>query len=75
VSGRLDAEQARELRERGMGVAVVAREAPERPAILSPSGDRTFAELNARANRVARVLRARGLRAGDSVALLCSNRP
>jgi long-chain acyl-CoA synthetase len=75
VSGRLDPEQARELTERGMGVALVAREAPERPAILSPFGSCTFAELNARANRVARALRARGLRAGDSVALLCSNRP
>ena len=33
---------------------------PERRAIISPSGTRTFAELDANANRVARALRARG---------------
>jgi long-chain acyl-CoA synthetase len=59
----------------GMTVAWTAREAPERRAILSPAGGRTFSELNARANRLARALRARGLQAGDAVALLCSNRP
>jgi long-chain acyl-CoA synthetase len=47
---------------------------PDRPAIISPSGDRAFAELNANANRLARALRARGLQAGDAVALLCGNR-
>jgi long-chain acyl-CoA synthetase len=48
---------------------------PGRPAIVSPSGDRTFGELNGRANQLARALRRRGLRAGDAVAVLCSNRP
>src|SRR4051812_8743368 len=47
---------------------------PEVPAIVSPHGNRTFAELNARANQVARTLRAAGIGPGDSVALLCSNR-
>ena len=60
---------------RGMGVAFVAREDPDRPAILSPQGNRSFAELNDRCNQLARALRGRGLRAGDGVALLCSNRP
>lgn len=59
----------------GMTLAVFARHIPSAPAVLSPSGDRTFAELNANANRLARALRARGLRADDSVALVCSNRP
>ena len=68
----IDRERARGV---GMGIAVTAAEAPERPAILSPHGDRSFAELNARANQLARALRAQGLQAGDSVALLCSNRP
>jgi long-chain acyl-CoA synthetase len=33
----------------------------------------SFAELNARSNRFARLLRERGLRAGDTLALLCHN--
>jgi long-chain acyl-CoA synthetase len=59
----------------GMLLAVHAREAPERPALLSPHGDRSFDSLNRRANRLARALCARGLRAGDGVALVCANRP
>ncbi len=60
---------------RGMGLAVVAREHPERLAIASPYGDLNFDLLNARANQLVRALRARGLRSGDSVALTCANRP
>ena len=41
----------------------------------SEAGDRTFAEVDANANRLVRALRARGVRSGDGVALLCSNRP
>jgi long-chain acyl-CoA synthetase len=59
----------------GMIVAFHARRMPEAPAIASPAGDRSFAELNERANRLARALRARGLAAGDGIALVCSNRP
>ena len=59
----------------GMSLAVVAAEEPDRPAVLSPHGERSFGVLNARANQLARVLRARGLREGDGVTLLCSNRP
>ena len=40
-----------------------------------PHGDRTFAELNANINRLVRACRARGLRPGDAVALMCTNRP
>jgi long-chain acyl-CoA synthetase len=43
-------------------------------AIHDPIGVRTFAELNSNANRLVRGLRRLGLSAGDSVALLCSNR-
>lgn len=64
-----------ELGERGMSVAVHAAEAPDRPAIASPAGDRTFFELNANANRLVRALRRRGVGPGSSVALVCSNRP
>ncbi|HUP87438.1 MAG TPA: AMP-binding protein [Acidimicrobiales bacterium] len=59
----------------GMTLAWWARQQPERPAIISDAGDRTFGELNANANRAAQALRARGLGAGDSLSLICSNRP
>jgi len=42
---------------------------------MSAEGERTFAELDARANQVAHALRAAGLGPGDGVALVCSNRP
>jgi long-chain acyl-CoA synthetase len=61
--------------KRGMTLALWARRVPDAPAVIAPSGTRTFAELNENANRLARALRARGLSAGDSVALMCGNRP
>ena len=64
-----------EARTLGMLVAVTAREDPERAALISPLGDRSFAELNANVNRLVRTLRARGLERGDAIALVCSNRP
>lgn len=48
---------------------------PDVLAVRSPHGDRTYAELNAHANQIARMLRAAGLQPGDGVALLCANRP
>jgi len=59
----------------GMVVAWHAAQAPDRPAIVSEAGNRTYGELNAQANRLVRALRRAGLKAGDAVALLCSNRP
>ncbi len=58
----------------GMLIAFTASRAPDRPAILCERGNLTYAELNARANQLARALRSRGLQTGDAVALLCSNR-
>jgi long-chain acyl-CoA synthetase len=43
----------------GMTVAYWAREAPDRMAITSEVGTRSYGELNARANQVARLLRSR----------------
>jgi long-chain acyl-CoA synthetase len=57
------------------GVARGASEAPERSAIVSPSGDRTFRELDDRANQLIAALRRRGLHQGDAIVLVCSNRP
>jgi fatty-acyl-CoA synthase len=47
---------------------------PERVAIISGDRQRTFADLDARASRLAGFLRAQGLVAGDSVGLLLHNR-
>ncbi len=49
---------------------------PETPAIIiAQSGETiTYAQLEAGSNRIAHLLRARGLRAGDSIALLSDNR-
>ena len=58
----------------GLSTAWWADRAPDRLAIISPHGDRSFAELDAQANRVARALRSGGLEAGDGIALLCPNR-
>ncbi len=63
-----------EARRAGMAIAYTAAQAPDRPAILSERGSLSFAELNEQANRLVRALRERGLREGDSVALICSNR-
>jgi len=59
----------------GMVLAFWAGEQPGTLAIASPQGDRTFAELNANANRLVRALRERGVAAGDGLALMVSNRP
>ena len=60
---------------RGMSISHAAAAAPDRLAIISEFGDRTFAHLDERANRLARTFRNAGLRPGDGVALLCRNRP
>ncbi len=59
----------------GMTWAFHAARAPERMALISDHGDRTFAELNANTNRLVRALRSRGIREGDSLSLVCANRP
>ena len=64
-----------EALRKGMVLALWARAKADEPAIVSDQGDRTFGELNAGANRLARALRRQGVAAGDSIALLCSNRP
>ena len=73
--GGTDLEQAAARGAEGMSLAHWASVQPDHPAITSPNGDRTFGELNASANRLVRSLRRRGVTAGDSMVLLCSNRP
>jgi acyl-CoA synthetase (AMP-forming)/AMP-acid ligase II len=52
-----------------------ARAFPEKPAIVHGSKKLTYAQLNARANRLANALKHHGLRQGDTVALLQHNYP
>lgn len=69
------AERRKELVANGLTLRFWAEETPDILAIVSAEGTRTFAELDAGANRLVRALRARGAVAGDAVALICSNRP
>mgnify|MGYP001184959284 FL=1 len=64
-----------QLIAQGMTVAVHARRTPDQLAIISPSGNRTWREFNARANQLVRLFRQRGLASGDGVALLAHNGP
>jgi len=69
---RLDLPQAMMT---GMTVAYHAQLSPERMAVITNHGSRTFAQLNARANQLARVFRKAGLKTDDGVAMLLVNRP
>jgi acyl-CoA synthetase (AMP-forming)/AMP-acid ligase II len=53
-----------------------AQTAPDRPAAIdAESGEvRTYAELDARANRLAHALRGAGLQSGDHIAIVLDNR-
>src|SRR5258706_15529500 len=58
----------------GMTVAVWADLKPHAVFIHDPDGTtHTWGKVNAQANRIVRLLRGQGLKAGDSVALVCSN--
>jgi long-chain acyl-CoA synthetase len=59
----------------GRAVTAWAEVDPDRLAVVSPHGDRTFSALDRRADQLVRALRDRGLAAGDAVALVCRNRP
>jgi long-chain acyl-CoA synthetase len=58
----------------GRVVAWFAAREPDRPAVVAERGTLTFAELDARINRLVRALRARGIGAGDAIALAAPNR-
>lgn len=61
----------------GEHLAARAQDVPGKPAlVMAGSGEvRTYAELDAAAARLARVLRDRGLRTGDHLAVLVDNEP
>jgi long-chain acyl-CoA synthetase len=58
----------------GMTASVWADVKPNEIAVYDPFGTRNFHQINANANRVVRLLREHGLKAGDAVALMTSNR-
>src|SRR5688500_17950886 len=70
-----DVDRRKELAAQGLTLRYWAEQIPDKPAIISDLGTRTFAELDAGANQLVRALRRRGLLAGDAVALICTNRP
>ena len=61
--------------EHGMLVAYHAQERGSDSAVITKYGDRSFAELNANANRLVRLFAEHGIGAGDSVAVVTKNRP
>lgn len=61
--------------QRGVSLATWARLTPDRLAIHNVHGNRSFSELDANCNRLARALATRGVGPNDGLALLCANRP
>jgi long-chain acyl-CoA synthetase len=59
---------------KGMSHSLWAELKGDQIAIHDPHGMSTWRKINESANRVVRLLRERGLKEGDAVALLCSNR-
>jgi non-ribosomal peptide synthetase component F len=70
-----DLEERRVALEQGMMVAYHAARRPDNLAVISSYGNRTFAELNERANQLVRLLRSHGIGAGDAIAVVLKNRP
>ena len=55
----------------GMTTAVWAELQPNKVAVVNPDGSsRTFAQVNAAANKLTRLFRQHGLKAGDALAIL-----
>lgn len=71
----MSVEQLESAIQNGMLVAFHAARQPDVSAVTTNYGNRTFAELNANANRLVRLLEANGIGAGDSVAVVTKNRP
>jgi long-chain acyl-CoA synthetase len=59
----------------GMTVAYHAARQPEESALVTNFGQRSWSQFNANTNRIVRMLRERGLKDGDAVAVASRNRP
>jgi long-chain acyl-CoA synthetase len=75
VTDAAEADERARAAATGTVVSFHAARRPDRPALVTPYGTRTYAELDAAANRLSRALRAAGLAPGDAIALVCRNRP
>jgi long-chain acyl-CoA synthetase len=75
LSAAIDFEELQATADRGLAISYHAAADPDRLALISEHGDRTFRALDARANQLVRALRRRGLKQGDAIALIGSNRP
>jgi len=64
-----------EALSKGMAVAYHAALRPDHLALATRYGDRTFRELNLRANQLARLLARHGIREGGAIAVVSKNRP
>jgi long-chain acyl-CoA synthetase len=71
----MSAHELEDAVQSGMLIAYHADRTPDVSAVASEYGERTFAELNANANRLVRLLARHGIGAGDSVAIVARNRP
>jgi long-chain acyl-CoA synthetase len=67
-------EDRREWARRGRAVTYWAQRQPDADAIRSPTGTRTFAELDENADRVVAALREQGVGPGDAIAFMATNR-
>ena len=61
------------LGQLGAAIAIAAIRHGDRPGLIDERGSLTFAELDARSDALACALRARGVREGDGVGILCRN--
>ncbi|MEU8120340.1 AMP-binding protein [Spirillospora sp. NPDC049024] len=59
----------------GVGFYEIARNDPDRPAVLAPGVPMSYGELHAEVNRLSNALTAIGLRPGDTLATVLGNRP
>ena len=59
----------------GMTLAYYAAQRPDKVALVTSHGERTWRQLNERVNQLARLLRSHGIGAGDAIALVMKNRP
>jgi long-chain acyl-CoA synthetase len=73
IEATLDPRLVADLAEKGMLTSLYAGLKPDKIAVRSPRGQRTYAELHANANRLAAALARAGLVPGDHIALLCPN--
>jgi fatty-acyl-CoA synthase len=73
---RRTVEVARTIRRQGLmggGISVAALRHGDRVAVIDERGSLTYSELDVRSNALANALIARGLKAGDGVAILARN--